>query len=155
MEKSLVYSVVPSILMTTGNAIVVLIDSFGTWLALCHRVYTRYGEQVEYSLLAECRIARHLSHVFYHINCIDCLLPISSVTKNMARETILITLLTAFVLVYNGCITGFQDLSGTFHDPILSSPWLPPLTLPLQVFTLTSPSLSFLLGTYEWEMNYA
>jgi hypothetical protein len=72
-----------------------------------------------------------------------------SIIQNMARETILITLLTAFVLVYNGCITGFQDLSGAFHDPILSSPWLPPLTLPLPVFTLTSPSLSFLLGTYE------
>jgi hypothetical protein len=68
----------------------------------------------------------------------------------MARETILITLLTAFIIVYNGCITGFQDFSGTYHDPILSSPWLPPLTLPAQVFTLTSPSLSFLLGTSEW-----
>jgi hypothetical protein len=65
----------------------------------------------------------------------------------MARETILVTALTAFVLVYNGCITGFQDISGAYHDPILSSPWLPPLTLPLQLFTLTSPSLSLLLGT--------
>lgn len=67
--------------------------------------------------------------------------------QNMARETILITSLTALVMIYNGCITGFQDISGAFHDPILSSPWLPPATLPLQVFTLTSPSLSLLLGT--------
>ncbi|KAL3912241.1 MAG: hypothetical protein SGARI_001263 [Bacillariaceae sp.] len=65
---------------------------------------------------------------------------------NMAREAILITLLSAFVLFYNGAVTGFQDVSGVYHDPIWSSPWLLPLTLPLQVFTLTAPSLSLLLA---------
>ncbi|KAG7348962.1 bestrophin, RFP-TM, chloride channel [Nitzschia inconspicua] len=70
----------------------------------------------------------------------------SGVYKNMAREAILVTLLTVFVMVYNGCVTGYQDISGAYHDPVWSSPWLPPLTLPLQVFTLTSPSLSLLLA---------
>lgn len=68
----------------------------------------------------------------------------------MARETILMTAVAALVLVYNGCVTGFQDVMGTYHDPIWSSPWLPPLTLPMPVFTLTAPSLSFLLGMMSY-----
>lgn len=75
-------------------------------------------------------------------------IPTSGIYKNLAKEVIALTAMTALVMVYNGFITGYQDISGAVHDPIWSSPFLPPLTLPLQPFTLASSSLGLLLGTF-------
>jgi len=69
----------------------------------------------------------------------------SGIYRNLARELWAVVAVTMLVLVYNGIITGYQDVSGAYHAPILSSPFLPPLTLPATPFTLSSPSLGLLL----------
>jgi hypothetical protein len=72
--------------------------------------------------------------------------PTSGIYKNLARELVVLTAITAIVVFYNGLITGYQDLNGIAHDPVWSNPLLPPLTLPMQPFALASPSLGLLLG---------
>lgn len=59
------------------------------------------------------------------------------------------TAFTALVMIYNGLVTGYTDTSGITYDPVWSSPFLPPLTLPMAVFSLTAPSLGLLLGTCQ------
>ena len=70
----------------------------------------------------------------------------SGVYKNLGREVWTATLLATFVVVYNAVVSGYQDFEGTKQAAIISSQYLPPLTLPLTAFTLTSPSLGLLLG---------
>eukprot|EP00529_Nitzschia_sp_RCC80_P002097 CAMPEP_0113497370 /NCGR_PEP_ID=MMETSP0014_2-20120614/30599_1 /TAXON_ID=2857 /ORGANISM="Nitzschia sp." /LENGTH=556 /DNA_ID=CAMNT_0000391315 /DNA_START=131 /DNA_END=1801 /DNA_ORIENTATION=+ /assembly_acc=CAM_ASM_000159 len=70
----------------------------------------------------------------------------SGVYKNIAKEVFVATGITALVMLYNSAVCGYSDLDGVFHDPIWNSQWLPPLTLPLQPFTLCSPSLGLLLA---------
>ena len=72
--------------------------------------------------------------------------PTSGIAKNLARELYFLTAITAIVVLYNGLITGYQDINGIAHGPVWSSPFLPPLTLPMQPFALASPSLGLLLG---------
>jgi len=72
-------------------------------------------------------------------------MPTSGIYKNLGREISSIVGISMVVLVYNGLVTGYQDISGAGHPPIWSSPFLPPLTLPLQPFTLSSSSLGLLL----------
>jgi len=69
----------------------------------------------------------------------------SGIYKNLAKEVWSLVAITMVVLIYNGFVTGYQDISGVGHEPIWSSPFLPPLTLPLQPFTLLSSSLGLLL----------
>ncbi len=69
-------------------------------------------------------------------------------TQNIAFEVFAMTAFTALVMFYNGLVTGFTDTSGVTYDPAWSSPFLPPLTLPTAVFSLTSPSLGLLLGKF-------
>lgn len=76
-------------------------------------------------------------------------IPTSGIYKNLAKEIITLVAVTMLVMGYNGAVTGYQDVSGAFHDPIWSSPFLPPLTLPLQPFTLTSSALGLLLGKFQ------
>ena len=82
-------------------------------------------------------------------------IPTSAIYKSLSREVVSVVAVTMMVMIYNGCVTGYQDLSGAYHDPIWSSSLLPPLTLPLQPFTLTSSSLGLLLGTclrrFRWD----
>jgi len=72
-------------------------------------------------------------------------IPTSAIYKSLSREVVSVVAVTMTVMIYNGCVTGYQDLSGAYHDPIWSSSLLPPLTLPLQPFTLTSSPLGLLL----------
>jgi len=69
----------------------------------------------------------------------------SGIYKNLAREVWAVVAVTVIVLVYNGFVTGYQDISGAGQAPIWSSPLLPPLTLPMQPFTLSASSLGLLL----------
>jgi hypothetical protein len=70
----------------------------------------------------------------------------SGVYKNIAKEVFVAVGLTSLIMLYNGAVTGYQDFEGVYHEPIWNSQWLPPLTLPLQPFTLCSPSLGLLLA---------
>jgi hypothetical protein len=74
-------------------------------------------------------------------------IPTSGIYKNLGREIWSIVGIATVVLVYNGFVTGYQDISGAGHPPIWSSPFLPPLTLPMVPFTLSSSSLGLLLST--------
>jgi len=69
----------------------------------------------------------------------------SGIYRNLTREVWSVVAITLLVLIYNGLVTGYQDVAGTMHGPIWSSPFLPPLTLPATPFTLASPSLGLLL----------
>ena len=48
-----------------------------------------------------------------------------------------------FVVAYNALVGGYLDIDNVKHEALI--PHLPLLTLPLSIFTLTSPSLGLLL----------
>jgi hypothetical protein len=73
----------------------------------------------------------------------------SGVYKNLGREVAATTLIASFIFVYNMITNGYLDFEGVQHAALLSADWLPKLGIPLSVFTLTSPSLGLLLGTYQ------
>jgi len=72
----------------------------------------------------------------------------SGVYKNLGREVGTTTLIATLVVAYNALVGGYQDFEGTKHAALISSQFLPMLTLPLTAFTLTSPSLGLLLGEF-------
>jgi len=71
----------------------------------------------------------------------------SGVYKNLGREVALTTSVAVFVCVYNLLVGGYTDFAGVQHASVLGD-FLPKLGIPLSAFTLTSPSLGLLLGTY-------
>ena len=74
----------------------------------------------------------------------------SGVYKNLRNEVFLTVSVASFVCLYNAICGGYEDLNGVAQSALVSSPWiLPKLGLPMNVFTLTSPSLGLLLGTYH------
>lgn len=70
----------------------------------------------------------------------------SGVYKNLGREVSTVTLIAASVVAYNAVVGGYQDLDGVKQSALISSQYLPVLTLPMTAFTLTSPALGLLLG---------
>lgn len=56
------------------------------------------------------------------------------------------TAVATFVWAWNMLVGGYQDLSGTMHDPIFAANWAMMIGLPLTIFTVLSPSLGLLLG---------
>jgi hypothetical protein len=83
---------------------------------------------------------------FYYIRSIVS----SGVYKNLAREVSTTTGIATFIVLYNAMVGGYQDWDGVKHAALISSVWTPMLTLPLAPFTLSSPSLGLLLGTFGW-----
>jgi ion channel-forming bestrophin family protein len=69
----------------------------------------------------------------------------SGVYKNLAGEVILTTAVAALVVYYNAIVGGYDGLAGATYPALITSDWLPKLSLPLAAFTLTSPSLGLLL----------
>eukprot|EP00586_Coscinodiscus_wailesii_P015475 CAMPEP_0172518690 /NCGR_PEP_ID=MMETSP1066-20121228/290932_1 /TAXON_ID=671091 /ORGANISM="Coscinodiscus wailesii, Strain CCMP2513" /LENGTH=654 /DNA_ID=CAMNT_0013301127 /DNA_START=83 /DNA_END=2050 /DNA_ORIENTATION=+ len=53
--------------------------------------------------------------------------------------------LRAALVFYNALTGGYTDFEGVKHAALISSSFLPALTLPMSAFTLTSPSLGLLL----------
>jgi hypothetical protein len=70
----------------------------------------------------------------------------SGVYKNLKNEVVLATSIAAFVCFYNCIVGDYTDLAGVKHPGLVQSVFFPKLGLPLQAFTLTSPSLGLLLG---------
>ena len=68
--------------------------------------------------------------------------------QNLAGEVTLTASVAVVVCLYNALVGGYDDLNGVSHAAVLQSQYLPQLGLPLSFFTLTSPSLGLLLGTY-------
>ena len=69
----------------------------------------------------------------------------SGVYRNMCNEVITTVGVATFICVYNAIVGGYTDFQGVEHAALVSSNWLPMLTLPLTGFTLASPSLGLLL----------
>lgn len=68
----------------------------------------------------------------------------SGVYKNMDREVSIATIVASVAVVYNLFATGYIGLDGLQHAAIIDG--LPKMSLPLNAFTVTSPSLGLLLG---------
>jgi ion channel-forming bestrophin family protein len=72
----------------------------------------------------------------------------SGIYKNLGREVTATTAIAAFVCVYNAIVGGYTDFEGVKHAALVSSSLLPLLGLPLAPFTLSTPALGLLLGTF-------
>ena len=70
----------------------------------------------------------------------------SGVYKNISGEVLLATGIAAFVCFYNMLVGGYVDLAGVSHAGLITSDLFPKIGIPMQAFTLTSPSLGLLLG---------
>ena len=68
----------------------------------------------------------------------------SGVYKNMDREVAIVTIVASVAVVYNIFATGYTGLDGVQYGAIIEG--LPKMSLPLNAFTVTSPSLGLLLG---------
>jgi putative membrane protein len=77
----------------------------------------------------------------------------SGVYKNISREIMLTTTVATFVVLWNMLAGGYTDLSGVAHGAVLSGRFIRVLTLPLDAFTLSSPSLGLLLGMFRGNEN--
>ena len=67
----------------------------------------------------------------------------SGVYRNLGREVGAVTIIAAFVVVYNVLTGGYTDFFGVDHPGLLP---LSKIGLPMSTFTITSPSLGLLLG---------
>lgn len=74
---------------------------------------------------------------------------VSGVYKNLGREVTATTSVAAIVVAWNALTGGYTDFSGVAHEAVIQNTFLPMLTLPMVPFTLVSPSLGLLLGTYR------
>lgn len=73
----------------------------------------------------------------------------SGVYRNLGREVTAVVSVATFVCFYNILVGSWQDFSGVEHAGLIQSQLFPKLGLPLAPFTLASPSLGLLLGTYQ------
>lgn len=79
----------------------------------------------------------------------------SGVYKNLANEVMATTGVATFVVLYNALVGGYTDFGGVAHPAPIQG--LLQVGLPLAPFTLSSPSLGLLLGTfltYSYGMQY-
>ena len=70
----------------------------------------------------------------------------SGIFRNSEREVLLCTAIATAVCAYNAVATGYTDLVGVQHGPIV--PGLPVLGIPMTAFTITSSSLGLLLSKF-------
>lgn len=79
----------------------------------------------------------------------------SGIVRALINEVALVTCVATFILFYNALfvygVDGFG--SGVQYDPVLSFD-LPAMRLPMIFFSLSSPALSLLLGTWSWRFKY-
>eukprot|EP00957_Ditylum_brightwellii_P095399 7266794-Ditylum_brightwellii.AAC.1 len=67
----------------------------------------------------------------------------SGIYRGLLNEVGAVSAVAALAIVWNGLANGFTDFDGVTHEAIING--LPKLTLPMSVFTVTSPSLGLLL----------
>jgi hypothetical protein len=71
----------------------------------------------------------------------------SGVVRQLLRELILTTAIATFICVYNALlVNGYDDFSGIHHDPLVQGFYV--FSIPTAFFSVTSPALSLLLGTF-------
>jgi len=72
----------------------------------------------------------------------------SGIYKNVGKEVTATTAVAIFVFLWNMIAGGYTDLFGVQHGPLIESPFVQMIGLPLTAFTLVSPSLGLLLGEF-------
>ena len=72
----------------------------------------------------------------------------SGVYKNLAREVTTATAIATFVCLWNALTGEYQDLDKVKHAGIFAETLIPILKLPLDPFTVATPSLALLLGKF-------
>ena len=72
----------------------------------------------------------------------------SGIYKQVGREVFATVSIAVSVCVWNALAGGYEDFSGVMHDPVLQGDWAMKVGLPMQAFTLLSPSLGLLLGEF-------
>ena len=70
----------------------------------------------------------------------------SGIFQNSKREVYLCTAIATAVCAYNAVASGYTDLAGVQHGPIV--PGLLTLGIPMTAFTITSSSLGLLLSKF-------
>lgn len=88
------------------------------------------------------RFFRNLSSVFS-----------SGIYKSLFKEVVATTTAASFVVVWNMMFGDYTDLLGGAHEGLLHDSTIPVLSLPLSVFTLSSPSLGLLLGKIQMQYS--
>eukprot|EP00581_Thalassiosira_minuscula_P012708 CAMPEP_0183712556 /NCGR_PEP_ID=MMETSP0737-20130205/7649_1 /TAXON_ID=385413 /ORGANISM="Thalassiosira miniscula, Strain CCMP1093" /LENGTH=507 /DNA_ID=CAMNT_0025941191 /DNA_START=145 /DNA_END=1668 /DNA_ORIENTATION=+ len=73
-------------------------------------------------------------------------LPSSGIYKNIGNEVAATVSVATAICVWNALVGGYADLSSVMHDPILQADWALKVGLPMEAFTLISPSLGLLLA---------
>lgn len=74
----------------------------------------------------------------------------SGIARALTDEVVLLAAVATFVCAFNALlVTGYEDFANGHHAPLVAGlDFLPALSLPAMFFTLSSPALSLLLGTY-------
>ena len=71
----------------------------------------------------------------------------SGIMRTLWPELLKYTSIAFFVCIYNSLlVTGYEDLGGMHHEALTSD--FPVCKLPTDFFSLTTPSLALLLGTF-------
>lgn len=70
----------------------------------------------------------------------------SGIYQNVGGEITVVTIISAFIVLWNALCGTYTDFNGVQHSGLLHDVALPILTLPLAPFTLLSSSLGLLLG---------
>eukprot|EP00591_Stephanopyxis_turris_P015137 CAMPEP_0195538954 /NCGR_PEP_ID=MMETSP0794_2-20130614/49800_1 /TAXON_ID=515487 /ORGANISM="Stephanopyxis turris, Strain CCMP 815" /LENGTH=418 /DNA_ID=CAMNT_0040672965 /DNA_START=28 /DNA_END=1284 /DNA_ORIENTATION=- len=83
---------------------------------------------------------RNPDRFFYYLRSIF----VSGVYKSLGREVVATTGLATFIVIYNAIIGGYTDFENHQHAALIATN-LPLMGLPLNPFTLSSPSLGLLL----------
>mmetsp|Transcript_26835 Transcript_26835/g.49351 ORF Transcript_26835/g.49351 Transcript_26835/m.49351 type:complete len:162 (-) Transcript_26835:1312-1797(-) len=78
----------------------------------------------------------------------------SGIYKQVAREVFFTVSIAASVCVWNVLVGGYQDFSGAMHDPVIQESWAIKVGMPLEPFTILSPSLGLLLGEFLSSLSY-
>ena len=75
----------------------------------------------------------------------------SGIMRTLLPEIFKYTFIAVFVCLYNSLlVTGYEDLGGMHHEALTV---FPVCKLPADFFSLTTPSLALLLGTFTKNMN--
>jgi hypothetical protein len=73
----------------------------------------------------------------------------SGIYKNVAREVWVGVIIATSVFLWNMATGGYTDFEGIQHEAVIQNQFLPPLTLSLPAFTMSSPFLGLLLGKWS------
>jgi len=70
----------------------------------------------------------------------------SGIYKQVGKEVAATVAVAAFVCVWNALVGGYEDFGGAMHGAVIDEGWAIKAGIPMEAFTLLSPSLGLLLA---------